>query len=182
MSMLSLRRIGAALAPASLALSLAFAAPASAHDYQAGALKIDHPWSRATPPGASVGVGYLSIENTGTADDRLLSIKGAISPDIEMHESAEKDGVATMRPVKDGIVVPAGKTVELAPGGYHLMLKKLAEPLKEGESVPVTLTFEKAGSIDVDLTVTAMGAPGPGHDNHEGHGDMEMDHMAPIKH
>jgi copper(I)-binding protein len=176
MSIPSLRLAGAALA-----LSLACAAaPASAHDYEAGALKIEHPWSRATPPGASVGVGYLTIENTGTTDDRLVSIKGAVSPDIEMHQSAEKNGIATMRMVEDGIPIPAGKTVKLEPGGYHLMLKKLKQPLKQGDSVPVTLTFEKAGSVDVDLSVAAMGAPGPGH---EDHGGIEnMGGMAPMKH
>lgn len=179
MSIPSLRLAGAALA-----LSLALgAAPASAHDYKAGALKIDHPWSRATPPGVTIGVGYLGIENTGTTDDRLVSVKGAISPDIEMHQSAEKDGIATMRPVENGIPIPAGKTVKLEPGGYHLMLKKLKEPLKQGDSVPVTLTFEKAGSVDVDLSVAAMGAPGPGHEDHGGMGGMEkMDGMAPMKH
>jgi len=179
MSIPSLRLAGAALV-----LSLACAAaPASAHDYTAGALKIEHPWSRATPPGASVGVGYLIIENTGTDDDRLVSIKGAVSPDIEMHQSLEKNGVATMRMVEGGIPVPAGKTVKLEPGGYHLMLKKLKEPLKKGDSVPVTLTFEKAGSVDVDLSVAAMGSPGPGPDGHGSMGGMEnMGGMAPMKH
>jgi copper(I)-binding protein len=83
-----------------------------------------------------------------------------------------------MRMVEGGIPIPAGKTVKLEPGGYHLMLKKLKEPLKEGDSVPVTLTFEKAGPVDVTLAVAGMGAPAPGH---EGHGGMEHD-MAPMKH
>lgn len=156
---------------AALALSLALGGTAFAHDYKLGALKIDHPWSRATPGGAKVAGGYLKIENTGTAADRLVSISApTISGRTEIHEMATKDGVMTMRPLEGGVAIPAGAKVEFKPGGYHIMFMELKQPLKQGESVKGTLTFEKAGTVEVEFKVDAVGARGGGdHGAHKGH-------------
>ncbi len=145
-----LRQAGAA---ASLALALLLAGPwaASAHEFKVGDLEIDHPWSRATPPGAKVAGGYFTVTNHGSAPDRLVSISSDIAAKAEVHEMAVKDGVMTMRPVEGGLEIPAGGKLELKPGGYHLMLMGLKHPAKQGENFPATLTFEKAGSVTVEF-------------------------------
>lgn len=153
------------LATAVLALS---ATMASAHDFKAGALKIGHPWSRATPAGAKVGGGYLSIENTGTTPDRLVSISVPFAARAEIHEMATKDGIMTMRPLEQGVEVPPGAKVEFKPGGYHIMFMELKQPLKQGEMMKGTLTFEKAGSVDVEFKVDSIAAKG-GEGEHKGH-------------
>jgi copper(I)-binding protein len=150
------------------ALALLFAGlhGALAHEFKIGDLEIDHPWSRATPPGAQVAGGYFTVVNHGSAADRLVSVTSDISAKAEVHEMGVKDGVMTMRPVEGGVEIPAGGKVELKPGGYHLMLMGLKQPAKQGESFPATLTFEKAGSVTVKFQVEAIGAAG----------GMEMDH------
>ena len=153
------------LAAAALALS---ATLATAHDFKAGPLKIGHPWSRATPAGAKVGGGYLSIENTGSAPDRLVSIAVPFAARAEIHEMATKDGIMTMRPMDNGVEVPAGAKVEFKPGGYHIMFMELKQPLKQGETLKGTLTFEKAGSVDVEFKVDSIAAKG-GEGEHKGH-------------
>ena len=153
----------------SLAAALALSASlAAAHDFKAGPLKIGHPWSRATPAGAKVGGGYLTIENTGTAPDRLVSVAAPFAARSEIHEMATKDGIMTMRPLENGVEVPAGGKVEFKPGGYHIMFMELKQPLKQGETVKGTLTFEKAGSVDVEFKVDSIAAKG-GADAHQGH-------------
>jgi len=160
MTMLStLTRVAGA---AAIALLLAVPA-ASAHDYKAGDLNIDHPWARATPHGAKVAGGFVAIANHGSADDRLVSATAEIAEHAEIHEMAMKDGVMTMRPLADGVVVPAGGEVALKPGGYHLMFIGLKRMLKQGESFVGTLTFEKAGTVEVSFTVAPIGAGGMGH-------------------
>ncbi len=161
----SLRLAGAA---AALTFTVLLAGPwaASAHEFKVGDLEIDHPWSRATPPGAKVAGGYLTVTNHGSAPDRLVSISSDIAAKAEVHEMAVKDGVMTMRPVEGGVEIPAGGKVELKPGGYHLMLMGLKHPAKQGENFPATLTFEKAGSVTVEFQVEGMNAAG----------GMEMDH------
>ncbi|KRE11958.1 hypothetical protein ASE63_19685 [Bosea sp. Root381] len=159
---------------AALALSLSLSIPlggaALAHDYKAGALKIDHPWSRATPGGAKVAGGYLAIENTGTEADRLVSISApTISGRTEIHEMALNNGVMTMRPLESGVAIPAGAKVEFKPGGYHIMFMELKQPLKQGDSVKGTLAFEKAGTVEVEFRVEAVGARGADHGAHKGH-------------
>ncbi len=148
------------------ALCLLFAGlhGALAHEFKLGDIEIDHPWSRATPPGAKVAGGYFTITNNGGEADRLVSVTSDISDKAEVHEMTVKDGVMTMRPVEGGVEIPAGGKVELKPGGYHLMLMGLKQPAKEGESFPATLTFEKAGSVTVEFQVEGIG------------GGMEMDH------
>jgi copper(I)-binding protein len=123
-----------------------------------GDLEIEKPWARATPPGAAVGGGYLVIRNKGAAADRLVGVSSPASARVEIHEMAMEKDVMRMREVK-GVDVPAKKSVELKPGGYHLMLIELKAPLKPGDKVPVTLRFEKAGEVKAELAVEAMGGP-----------------------
>jgi copper(I)-binding protein len=153
-----MRVIGAALCGALLALSAA----ARAEDVKAGDLVISQAWSRATPGGAKIGAGYLTIENKGSSADRLVAISGAAAGKIEVHEMATTNGVMTMRRLEKGLTIDPGKTVTLAPGGYHLMMMDLKAPLKQGDKVPLTLEFEKAGKVAVTLDVQGVGAKGPG--------------------
>jgi periplasmic copper chaperone A len=139
-----------------------FAAPVRANDVKAGDLVISQAWSRATPGGAKVAGGYLTIENKGTTADKLVSVSADIAGKAEVHEMAMENGVMKMRPLDKGLVIDPGKTVKLAPGGYHLMLQELKGPFKEGEKVPVTLEFEKAGKVAISLDVQGVGAQAPG--------------------
>ena len=134
---------------------------ASADDVTAGDLVVTQAWSRATPGGAKVGGGYLTIENKGSAPDRLVGVASEASAKAEIHEMTMKGGVMTMRAVDGGLTIEPGKTVKLAPGGYHLMLTELKSSLKQGDKLPVTLEFEKAGKVKVMLDVLGVGAQGP---------------------
>lgn len=125
-----------------------------------GDVEIEKPWARATPPGAAVGGGYLVIRNKGAAGDRLVGVASPVSARVEIHEMAMDKDVMRMREVK-GVDVPARKSVELKPGGFHLMLIELKAPLKPGDKVPLTLRFEKAGEVKTELAVGAMTASGP---------------------
>ena len=152
---------------------LATTQSALAHDYQIGELEIGHPWSRETPQGAKVAAGYLTITNNGSEADRLVGVTGVIGNRGEIHEMLVDDkGVMTMRPLAEGLEVPAGGMVELKPGSYHIMFMDLTDARKKGERFAGTLTFEKAGTIDVEFAVDAMGgATEHGkHDDHSGHG------------
>jgi copper(I)-binding protein len=146
------------------AAALFLATPVLAHDFKTGSLQIDHPWSRATPKGASVGAGYLVIENRGSTADRFLSV--IVSPDIagrtEIHEMAVTDGVMRMRPLPKGAELAPGKTVKFEPGGLHVMFMELKRPLEKGQRIKATLVFEKADKIDVEFVVEAMGGSGGG--------------------
>src|SRR5882757_813279 len=157
---------------AALAVAL-FASPVRAEDIKAGDLVISQAWSRATPGGAKIAGGYLTIENKGAAPDRLIGGSGDIAGKVEVHEMATKDGVMTMRPLDKGLVIEPGKTVKLAPGGYHLMLMDLKGPFKQGDQVPVTLEFEKAGKVNLSLDVQGVGAQAPAHD-HMDHSGKKM--------
>jgi periplasmic copper chaperone A len=149
-------------------LALLLAPAALAHGYKAGSLAIHHPWTRATPAGARVAGGYLVIENRGSEPDRLLGGASEAGTAVEVHEMSEADGIMRMRALPGGIVIPVGGTVELKPGGLHLMITGLKRQLAEGEMVKVTLSFEKAGRIDLEFEVQAIGqVPAP----HEGDGD-----------
>ena len=138
------------------------AAPGRAQEVKAGDLVITRAWARATPNGAKIGGGYLTIENKGSAPDRLIGGSAEIAGKLEVHEMSMKDGVMTMRPLDKGVTVDPGKTVKLAPGGYHLMMFDLKSPLKQGDALPITLKFEKAGEVKVSLAVQGIGAQGPG--------------------
>jgi copper(I)-binding protein len=128
-------------------------------------LQIEKPWARATVPGAAVGGGYLVIRNNGATGDRLIGVSSPVSARVEIHEMAMEKDIMRMRQVK-GVDVPAKKAVEFKPGGFHLMFIELKAPLKQGEKVPVTLRFEKAGEVKTEFPVEAMNAAmpaGPGH-------------------
>jgi len=150
-----------AIASAAL-LAHFLATPLRADEVKAGDLVITQAWSRATPGGAKTGGGYLTIENNGSSPDRLIGGSADIAAKVEMHEMSMKNGVMTMRPLDKGLTIEPGKTVKLAPGGYHLMMMDLKGPLKQGDKVPVTLEFEKAGKVQVSLDVQGVGAQGPG--------------------
>lgn len=157
---------------AAFALALC-ATPAAADDVKAGDLVISQAWSRATPGGAKVAGGYVTIENKGTAPDRLIGGSADIAGKFEIHEMAMDNGVMKMRPLDKGLTIEPGKTVKFAPGGYHLMLEQLKKPLKQGDKVPVTLEFEKAGKVAVSLDVQGVGAQAPGDAGHSGHMEMK---------
>ena len=144
-----------------LALAIIYARPALAQQVKIGDLVLDHAWARATPGGAKVGGGYLIIENKGAIPDKLIGGSSPAAAKVEVHEMATNNGVMTMRPVENGLSIPAGQSVTLAPGGYHLMLMDLKGPLKKGDRVPVTLAFEKAGEVKVTLDIEGIGATGP---------------------
>ena len=156
---------------AAAAASLSWTLPAVAHDYAAGSLAIAHPWSRKAPPSAPVAGGYVSITNNGTEPDRLVGGSSPVAERIEMHVSTLEDGVARMRPAVDGIEIAPGETVELKPGGTHIMFIKPSGLPDEGKKFPATLEFEKAGAVDVEFAVQAMGAPAePEAPDHGSHG------------
>lgn len=150
------------------------AAAAPATSIKAGDLTLTTPWARATLGGAKVGGGYVTITNTGKTADRLVGGSLVAAGRFEVHEMAMKDGIMTMRPLEKGLEIPAGGTVELKPGGLHLMFMDLKQPLKEGEAVSGTLVFEKAGTVSVNFDVRGIGAgagsaPAPAHGAAGGH-------------
>jgi copper(I)-binding protein len=167
---LSLVSIRDAVLGAGLIACLLAAPPVRAEDVKAGDLVISQAWSRATPGGAKTGGGYLTIENKGTAPDKLTAASADFAGKIEVHEMTTDNGVMKMRPVEGGLTIDPGKTVKLAPSGLHLMMMDLKHPLKQGDKLPVTLQFEKAGKVTVTLDVQAVGASGPG-------GGMQMKKM-----
>jgi copper(I)-binding protein len=162
--------IGAALCVSVLSC---FVIPARAEEVKAGDLVISQAWSRATPGGAKVGGGYLTIENKGSAPDRLIGGSAGVADKVQVHEMAMNNGVMTMRQLDKGLVIEPGKTVKLAPGGYHLMLLDLKGPLKQGDKLPVILEFEKAGKVTLSFDVQGIGAQGPTSAEGMG-GKMEM--------
>jgi len=149
-------------------LTTASFCPAAAQEFKAGDLSIEHPWSRATPAGAKVAVGYMTITNKGLVPDRLVGGSTSVAGRVDVHEMAMKDGIMTMRPLNGGLPIDPGKTVTLAPGGYHIMFVDLKTPLKQDDKISATLTFEKAGKVDVTFDVQSVGAQSPMSD-HSGH-------------
>lgn len=130
---------------------------ASAHEYKAGSLEIKHPWARATPKGATVAGGYLKIINTGSEPDRLIGGSVAAAGKFEVHEMSMDGGVMKMRPLTNGLEIKPGATVELKPGSYHLMFVGVTQPFEQGKRVKGTLQFVKAGTVDVEYAVEAIG-------------------------
>ena len=138
-------------------IAVTIANSAFAHDYKLGPLVIDHPWSRATPKGAAVAGGYMKITNTGTTPDRLVSGSTEVARRFEIHEMSMEGGVMKMRELSNGLEIPPGATIELKPGSYHVMMTNLSRQLTKGERVKASLTFEKAGKIDIEFAVEAVG-------------------------
>jgi len=150
----------------SAAALIGAAQPARAQEIAAGDLTLVRPWTRATPGAARVGGGYLTIRNRGAAPDRLIGGTFEAAGRVEIHEMAVVDGVMRMRTLARGLEIPAGGTVELRPGGYHVMFLDLARPLRQGERLTGTLVFERAGSVPVTFTVEAIGATPQGQGGH----------------
>jgi copper(I)-binding protein len=139
----------------------------SSSEATAGDIVVTDFWARATLPNQKVGGGYMAITNNGETDDRLVSMTSPVSGEVEVHEMSMENDIMRMRPLEDGILIPAGETVELAPGGLHLMFQELEEGFVQGETVAVTLTFERAGDVTIELPVLAPGATGTdGHGHH----------------
>ncbi|MFG5118570.1 copper chaperone PCu(A)C [Methylorubrum sp. POS3] len=152
-----------------LALTGLSAGPLSAHDYAAGPLKVGHPWSRATPGGAKVAAGYLTVTNTGNSPDRLTGASVTAAGRAEMHSMSSEGGVMRMAPLPNGLEIPPGGTVTLAPSGNHLMFLDLKQPFKQGERIAGTLTFERAGTVPVEFVVEGIAAKGPDKGHEKGH-------------
>jgi hypothetical protein len=140
---------------------------AMAADYKIGSLEIMAPWSRATPQGAAAAIGYMTIKNNGTTPDRLIGGSVEFAKDFQLHSMTMEGGVAKMRAL-DGIDIAPGQTIELKPGGSHVMFVGLKHPLKESEHVKGTLVFEHAGTVQIEYDVEGIGAQSGPHD---------MDHM-----
>jgi copper(I)-binding protein len=138
------------------------AAPA----YRIGSLVIETPWSRATPGGAKVAAGYMRITNAGAEPDRLVGGTLPQAGRFEVHEMSMQGDVMRMRPLDAGLEIKPGQTVELKPGGYHIMFMDLRQPLKEGQTVKGTLVFEKAGTITVEYAVRGIAARARGEHHH----------------
>lgn len=137
-----------------LLLSALMASPlmAGAHEYDVGDLHVDHPWARATPPVAPTAAAYFIIHNKGAAADRLLGAETAAAGRVELHEHVHQDGLMKMQHVQ-AVEVPAHGEARFEPMGYHVMLFDLKQPLAEGERFPMTLHFEKAGDLKVEIAV-----------------------------
>ena len=118
-----------------------------------GDISLSGHFIRAMLPGQKVGGGFVTIANTGATDDRLVKVSSPLAARVEIHEMSVVDDVMKMRPVDDGLLLPAGETVELKPGGYHMMFTGVEQPFKEGGMVPVVLSFEKAGDVELMLPV-----------------------------
>ncbi len=127
-----------------------------ADDIKIGNLTISAPYVRAMVPGAPVGGGYMTITNMGGTDDRLVAASSPRAAAVQIHEMKMDNDVMIMRELAGGLPIPAGQTVELKPGGYHVMFMKVAEPFLQGQTVKATLKFEKAGSVDVDFPVGSI--------------------------
>jgi copper(I)-binding protein len=129
-----------------------------AQDYVLKSLKIDQPYARATPPGAKTGGVFFTVENRGDIGDTLIRASSPIAGAIELHQMAVDAGIMKMRAIPAVEVKPGGK-LELKPGGYHLMLFDLKQPLQKGDKFPLTLTFARAGALELSVVVEDMGMP-----------------------
>lgn len=151
------------LLPAATALALTAASIISfarGAELRVGDLAITSAWARATPPGASTAGAYVTVENHGRTADRLLGVTTPAAGMVMAHETHEENGVASMRMV-DAPELPAGGSLAMQPGGLHLMLMQLHGPLKAGDDLPLTLTFEHAGPVTLRAAVAPLGANNP---------------------
>jgi copper(I)-binding protein len=132
----------------------------------ASSLTVDNAWARATPPSAQSGAIYVTVTDHG-APDRLVGASTPVAGTAEVHETIREGDVMKMRPVA-GLAISAGTPISMSPGGYHIMLTKLKQPLTSGQTFPVSLRFEKAGTVEATVTVKALGGAmnmgGAGHD------------------
>jgi copper(I)-binding protein len=144
----------------------ATAGAALAQTYSVGPMKVDQPWARATPGGAKVGGGYLTITNTGTTPDRFLGVTLPQAGRVEVHAMKMEGGTMQMREVKGGLEIGPSQKVEFKPGGYHIMFMDLRAPFKQGDRLKGQLRFEKAGTVDVEFKVESIGAGAPAMPKH----------------
>lgn len=147
-----------------LAVMLGTSLLANAHDYSVGELHIEHPWSRAMPPVAPTAAAYFVVHNKGQNADRLLSVATPVADKAELHEHAHVDGVMKMQQVQS-VEIPAGGEAKFEPMGYHVMLFGVKQQASDGERFPLTLTFEKAGPVEVEVAVQ-QDAPAAKHTHH----------------
>jgi copper(I)-binding protein len=148
---------------------------AMAHEYEAGGITVAHPWARATPGGATVGAAYVEIKAKDGEPDVLVAASSPVAGRVEIHTHSMDGGVMKMRRL-DKLPIAGGTSAVLKPSGDHIMLFDLKEPLKEGDLLPITLVFEKAGEVKIEATIEPPGAKGPhgldhqpGDDGHSGH-------------
>ena len=143
---------------AAAAAALCMALISCSEQYTSGVVTVSDPWGRATPAGADVGAGYMTIANSGATPIRLIGGTTDVANAVEVHTMSMENGVMQMRQLGDGLEVPAHGSVTLKPGGDHLMLVGLKRQLKEGESVAVTLDFDKGVVLPINLAIKAAGA------------------------
>jgi copper(I)-binding protein len=151
-----------------LLLALAINGQVQAQTPDAKSIVVDHPWARATPAGAKTGAAYMTLINSGSSGDRLLGATTPVADGVQFHSVSEENGVSRMREMHDVAVAPGAK-VTFSPGGMHVMLVGLKQPLKERQAFPLSLKFEKAGNVNVTVSVAKVGA-------------MQHEEMAPMMH
>ncbi|MCF7453175.1 copper chaperone PCu(A)C [Vibrio sp. A1-1] len=145
------------LKTAAIALIAVIASPLSlAHDYEAGKIHIDHPWSREAPPNAPVIGVFFQLTNHGDSEDALIAAESPIAGHVEIHTHKKEDGVMKMIKI-DEVRVPANDSVLFKPGSFHLMIFNPTQALKEGDRFPMTLTFKNAGKVEVEMAVEKQG-------------------------
>ena len=154
--------------------ALALLLPVAAAAQTGGKITVEAPWARAST--GSTGAAYLTVKNAGDAEDRLLAVSTPAAAKAEIHTTTMDGNVMKMRPV-DAVPVAAHGTAELKPGGLHVMLMELKAPLKQGDTIPLTLKFEKAGDVPVTVAVQGVGAAGPGSMGNMPMGNMPMGNM-----
>ncbi|MFN3748538.1 MAG: copper chaperone PCu(A)C [Sphingorhabdus sp.] len=157
------------LAPLAGLTLMALAAPVLAHSFTVGQIAIGHPWTRETAATQSVGGGFLTIRNNGKMADRLVSASSPSAAEVQIHTMSMDGGVMKMRQLKDGIAIPAGASIDLKPGGQHIMFIGLKKPFKQGTKIPATLKFTRAGSVQVSFVVQPVGSTSPMEAGHAGH-------------
>ena len=173
------------------AFAALFSTPVYAHDFTLGDLSVAHPYARATTSQAQMAGGFMTITNNGSEPDRLIGVEGTFARDFQVHLTENNDGVMQMREVEAGIEIPAGGSVELMRGSFHVMFMGLDNALSEGESYDATLIFENAGELPISFKVEAFNYQPEGHssegmddmdhgemnhgDDHSGHGDDHGD-------
>lgn len=145
------------------------AGSAQAHSFTAGTIYLEHPMIQEAPPSAPVLAGYVMIQNTGTEDDRLIAIESTGAENVQLHSSVITDGIAKMSPMTNGLVIAAGDIVWLGDNGTHAMFNNPTKRFRDGDEVPATLVFEKAGRLDVTFKVEKVASDklAPGHQGME---------------
>lgn len=161
-------KCNSAFALAGLGLAM-LATPILAQNVSAGPISVSKAWTRQTAPNQSVGGGFLTIRNVGKTDDRLLTASTPLAAEVQIHSMSMDKGVMKMRRVKEGITIPAGKSLELKPGGLHIMFIGLKKPFNLGDKIPVTLKFQRAGTVKVNFDVQSISSTSAMEGHHGGH-------------